>query len=570
MIHIRTRSFRPVRALCAFLALGAVLALSAGCALTGQAPRPAAPAASLPLAPGAEVSYYYLVFEDSRNNGRVDEAARALDKLLALAPSAGVYLEGANFLWRAGKMDEARALLKKGLAEFPDQRDLSLTLATTYYAEKRYADAVLTLRDYLARHPDDLAARQESGAILIESKQFAEALDVLSAIPREGRTSIVLYYMAKANAGLGKTRQALSLLRTAVQEDPSFMEAWVELAYLQEMDGDYVQAEKTYGRLLELGETSDEVWLRLITLNLKLNNPDKALSLFHRGPSDIGFALEAATRFLDEKFYDQAAEILAPLAAAKNPPIRLWFSLAVLAFEGRGDADGALTYLEKVPENDAGFEQAFRFRIHLLSQSGKKEAALALVAEGKRRHPDQGRYWLLQSQVEEQAGDLAAARATLEEATAKWPKDTDLLYALGILLDKLKESDAGIAAMERIIALDPDHADALNYVGYTLADRKQDLDRALVLIRKAMEIKPDSGYIVDSLAWAYFRMGKLDRAWEEIQRAVVLSDNDPTIWEHYGDLAAARGLKDKAREGYRRSLKLAPDNAAVRAKLEAL
>lgn len=570
MTHDRPLPYRPSRAIGVALALALALFLAAGCALTGHAPRPEAPVPGVPVTRNAEISYYYLAFEDARNNGRVDEASRALDKLLALAPSARIYLEGANFLWRAGKMAEARTLLKKGLAEFPDQRELSLTLATTYYAEKRYADAVITLRDYLSRHPDDLAARQESGAILIESKQYAEALDMLSAIPKDKRNTIVFYYMAKANAGLGKNRQALTLLRAAVKEDPSFLEAWVELAFLYEVDGDFVQAEKTYAHLLELGETSDEVWLRLISLNLKLNNPDKALSLYQRGPSDTEFALEAATRFLDEKFYDQAEQILKPLAEAKNPPTRVWFSLAVLAFEGRADADAALRYLEKVPESDPSYEQAFRFRIHLLSQTGKKDAALALVAEGKSRNPDKAQYWLLESQVQELAGDLAAARTTLEEASAKWPQDTELLYALGIVLDKLKDTAAGIAAMERIIALNPDHADALNYVGYTLADKMQDLDRALVLIQKAMEIKPDSGYIVDSLAWAYYRMGKLDQAWEEIQRAVVLADTDPTIWEHYGDLAAAKGLKTKAREGYRRSLKLAPGNAAVRAKLEAL
>jgi len=556
-------------ALAALLALCAALTLAAGCAFMGQTPPPP-PAPPAPFTPGAATTFYYLAFEDARNNGRVDEAARALDKLLDLAPSAPIYLEGANFLWRAGRPADARALLKKGLEQFPDQRELSLTLATTYYAEKRYADAVLTLRDYLSRHPGDVAALQESGAILIESKQYAEALDVLNSIPKESRTPLVLYYLAKANAGLGKNRQALGLLRAAVKADPSFLEAWVELAFLYEMDGDYVQAEKTYERLIELGETSDEVWLRLITLNLKLNNPGKALSLYQRGPSSTDFALEAASRFLDEKFYDQAEEILAPLAAAKNPPARVWFTLAVLAFEGRGDAEKAIGYLRKVDKSDPSFEQAFRFRIHLLSQTGRKAEALALVAEGKQRHPDNSQYWLLESQVHEQSGDLAAARSILEQASARWPQDTELLYGLGIILDRLKDPAAGIAIMERIIALNPDHADALNYVGYTLADQKKDLDRALVLIRKALELKPDSGYIVDSLAWAYFRQGNLDQAWAEIQRSVLLTDNDPTIWEHYGDLALAKGLKDKARDGYRRSLKLAPDNAAVRAKLEAL
>lgn len=552
------------------LALCFALATLAGCAGL-QAPAPeAAPVERTPLSRDAEISYSYLTFEDARQNGRVEEAARALERLLALAPSPRIYLEGANFLWREGRMAEARELLKKGLASFPDHRDLYLTLATTYYAEKRYLDAVVTLQDYLGRHPDDHAARQESAAILIEAKQYAEALDVLSPIPKDSLNSILLYYMAKANAGLGKGRQARDLLRNAVREDPSFMEAWVELAYLYEMDGDYVQAEKTYARILEMGETSDEVWLRLITLNLKLNNPDKALELYRRGPADPDFALEAASRFLDEKFYDQAAKILDPLSQGNNPPQRIWFHLAVLAFEGRGDADKALACLENIHKDNPYYEQAFRFRIHLLSQTGKREAALALVEEGKRRAPDKSLFWLLEAQVDEQAKDFAASRRVLEAAAGKWPKDTDILYALGMVLDKLHETDAGIEVMERIIAINPDHADALNYVGYSLADRKRDMDRALVLIRKALELKPDSGYIVDSLAWAYYRMGKLDKAWEEIQRATLLNDEDSTIWEHYGDVALALGLKDKAREGFRRSLKLAPDNAVVRGKLGAL
>ena len=107
-------------------------------------------------------------------------------------------------------------------------------------------------------------------------------------------------------------------------------------------------------------------------------------------------------------------------------------------------------------------------------------------------------------------------------------------------------------------------------MGYTLAEEGRELDRAEVLIKKALEQSPDSGYILDSLAWVYFRQGKIKQAWEEIKRAVDVVD-DPVIWEHYGDIAAAAGHKKQARKGYESSLKLDSEHKdRINEKLDAL
>ena len=91
------------------------------------------------------------------------------------------------------------------------------------------------------------------------------------------------------------------------------------------------------------------------------------------------------------------------------------------------------------------------------------------------------------------------------------------------------------------------------------------------MIRKAVELKPDDGYIVDSLAWVYFKQKKIRQAWQEIKRAVRFAPEDPVIWEHYGDIAAKIGNKAEAAKGYRNALKAKPDNPeAVRAKMREL
>jgi Flp pilus assembly protein TadD len=122
-----------------------------------------------------------------------------------------------------------------------------------------------------------------------------------------------------------------------------------------------------------------------------------------------------------------------------------------------------------------------------------------------------------------------------------------------------------------MLVLEPENPEALNFLGYTLADQGLQLERALDLIQRALEKEPESGFIVDSLAWVYFRLGEMDKAWQEIQRAVTLVDDDPFLWEHYGDIAAANDLPAEARKGYRKALDLGHTEAErVRTKLNEL
>ena len=113
---------------------------------------------------------------------------------------------------------------------------------------------------------------------------------------------------------------------------------------------------------------------------------------------------------------------------------------------------------------------------------------------------------------------------------------------------------------------------ALNYVGYTLAEENRDLERAVKLLVRADELSPNQSYIVDSLAWALFKSGRQEEALKEIRRAVKLGDQvDSSIWEHYGDIALRSGLKDEARKAYQKALDLKPANAeALRQRLSTL
>jgi Flp pilus assembly protein TadD len=125
-----------------------------------------------------------------------------------------------------------------------------------------------------------------------------------------------------------------------------------------------------------------------------------------------------------------------------------------------------------------------------------------------------------------------------------------------------------IATLRKTIELKPDHADALNYLGYSFAEKGENLDEAIRLIKRALLIKPDSGYILDSLAWAYYQKGMLNEALEVMKKAVAKMDKDPVMREHYGDIYLKLSDKDKARLQWFKSLELDPKNQKLREKFK--
>lgn len=569
-----SESPRPASITACLLAL--LVLFCASVLIPGCAKRPG-PEREVPETPAewqlsqrAEAAYLYLVFEEARRGQDHQDAEEALSRLLEIDPAPRIHLEGANYYWTRGEMHEARTLLKQGLERHPGNRDLSLTLATTYLAENRYDDAALTLKDYLTANPDDLRVRKELAAILIEAEQYTQALDSLDEIPQPERSAMYHYYRAKALSGLGLNNRAIESLRQALEKKPEFVEAWAELAFLYEKEKDYLAAEAIYSRILDLGETGREVWLRLIDLNIKLNNPDKAMAYYRQGPDDVDFALEASTAFLDADFHQHAKEILLPLLEQEDVPDKIFFYLALSAFEGDENPQKALQYLERIPGTDPTHPDALRFRIRLLMELDREREALELIQEGKKNYSDVPIFYILHAEMLQDRGEQGKALDVMDEARAKWPDNEQVLYSTGMLLDGMGRSDEAIRVMEQILAKDPEHADALNFVGYVLADRNRDLERALVMIRKALELKPDSGYIIDSLAWVYYRLGRLQEAWEEINKAAGMVEGDPVVWEHYGDIAKALGKIGEAAKGYRKSLEIDPDNESVIRKLEEL
>jgi tetratricopeptide (TPR) repeat protein len=150
------------------------------------------------------------------------------------------------------------------------------------------------------------------------------------------------------------------------------------------------------------------------------------------------------------------------------------------------------------------------------------------------------------------------------ELVGKPTKDNwTLYYARGVCNERLKDWPQAEADLKKALELSPDESPVLNYLGYTWVDQSQNLKTAMDYIRKAVKLKPDDGYYIDSLGWAYYRLGNIQSAVEHLERAVELKPDDPVINDHLGDAYWRIGRKLEAKYQWQQSLTLKPDKDLI-------
>ncbi len=154
-----------------------------------------------------------------------------------------------------------------------------------------------------------------------------------------------------------------------------------------------------------------------------------------------------------------------------------------------------------------------------------------------------------------QKEEYQKAEATVRHGLTVRPDDIDLNFALAVIYEKSSRFDHMFTQLKKTLSLYPDHADALNYLGYYYAEQGINLVEAQRLIEKALELKPDNAYFRDSLGWVYFKQGRYEDSLREIKKAIDLAKYDPHMYEHLGDVYMKMGKKSDAEDAWKLSLK---------------
>jgi len=274
---------------------------------------------------------------------------------------------------------------------------------------------------------------------------------------------------------------------------------------------------------------------------------------------DPGPFMLAAKEFIGNKRYKDAVIIFTGLLKGAPDNSSLHY-MTGLAYDGLQEINKAIHQFMDIKPDSEHYKKSLIHIAYLYNENEQPEKSLAFLLKKHQELPNDSEIISYLASIYEDQKKYKKAIQMLDKGLLLYPENTDMLFRSGIVQDKWGNKDKCIKIMQQVIDLDPENATALNYLGYTYADLGIELNLAETLIKKAMALNPDDGYITDSLGWVYYKKGDYPQAIVYLERAVELSSHDPVVAEHLGDAYHKADMPQKALEIYKQALEKATDN----------
>jgi Flp pilus assembly protein TadD len=387
-----------------------------------------------------------------------------------------------------------------------------------------------------------------------------------------GLAAFGLYHSAIAMALAGDFDSAVKLMASpAVEPLRLSRRGGIFYAELLSQSGQGALAIDLLENGLGLGENA-QISAMIAQLKAGKTLPISRFEDASSGMAETFFSLASALgEDIDPTYILLQARIAATLRPADTEAVLLTASL----LERLNQFDLAAQTYAQIAPSSADYPLAEIGRAEAVYSAGRKDESLQILRElSAARQTDLDVQIALgnglrRAENHAEAIDVYTRAINLVPSIA--PEHWAMFYSRAISYEASGDFTRAEADFRRALDLNPDQPSVLNYLGYSLVDRGLKLDEALSMIKRAVQARPDAGYIVDSLAWAYFRLGRYADALEPMERAALLEPIDPVVTDHLGDVYWANGRKREAMFQWRRALSFNPtekDAARIRLKIE--
>ena len=443
-----------------------------------------------------------------------------------------------------------------------------LELAKIYAGTGHSDKALLILDRVIAEEPTVARGYISKGMILLSQKKPTQAKAVFeTAVARLPRSSEIQYYMGVTMSEEGQKEEAARHFEKAILLQENFRRAYLSLGSLYESLGKYEKAVNVYERYVQrVNPHNKEFHLQLVRLHLREHAYTKALDqlalILEDSPDDLNARVRVALIYGEMGNYQKAIDELTNILHSRPNELRVRDYLGLMYEEMKDYDQAAQTYQTNLQINPNYYDSLLH--LGFLSYRLKHYSeAITHLDQAKHIQPKRSEPYLLLGLTYLQQKEYVHATELFQEGIQHDPTNADLHFNLGTAYDKLDRFEDVVREMERTLNLDPGHADALNYLGYSYADRGVEIEEAVKLTQRAVELKPNNGYYVDSLGWALFKVGRSEEALVAINRALSLVSDDPVIFEHLGEIYLQRQELDKAQKAWARSIELDSSNTRL-------
>jgi tetratricopeptide (TPR) repeat protein len=476
----------------------------------------------------------------------------------------------------------------------PDNVDDHLLLGRLYRLNNDLQKAEAELKIAVKLDPDSEEAVTTLSLLYSDEGDTTRALQVLSSVPDTGRS-------AKLYAALGATyeqrkdyKSAIDAYKHAIQLDRDNLDAMRGLAENLLNDGQIDAALDQYKVIADANPEDAQTYLRISEIYRRQGKYDEALENLKKAEAMVPDALEVpynvAVVYEAQARYDEAAKILQDLLKKTEKPDNsysqadrnnraIFMERLGMVYRDQENYPAAVEAFRKmIPLGDDNARTGYQDVIDSYREAKQWQEATAVAKEAVQKLPDDRELRMVLDAQLADTGDpekpLADVRSLLKGA----PEDRDVYLRLSIMYTRLhrwsdaeealnkaeklstkaedqeyvyflrgstyereKKYDEAEAEFKKILVANPQSAAALNYLGYMNADRDVRLEESLNYIKLAVSLEPTNGAYLDSLGWAYFKLGKYDLAEENLNKASLRMGSDPTVQDHLGDLYQKTG-----------------------------
>jgi len=436
---------------------------------------------------------------------------------------------------------------------------------------------------WLELAPDSMTAHQIAAYVTLEADDVSGALKhlrtIVSLAAEQGEDGFL--QAARLVNQLKPVERRLQLMETLTADDPENADAWFARALVAAGADRFDQAREAARRAAELRTSWNEPRIFLVQVLLSQGKREEARSTLEtfveESPDDHGLRMLYAQLLVDDKEFSRARDVFEYVLRDKPREPDVLFALGILSLQledldaargyfnrlrttGKrqddsayylgqvedlaGNPDAAVAWYQKV-SGEHGLDAQIRIA-RVRAQQGSVERAREILQQLRDQWPDDAvTLFLVEAEMLRDLDLPRDAMAVYDEALGAFPETPDLLYARAMLAASMNRLEMLEQDLTAIIEKNPDHADALNALGYTLADQTDRYDEALGYIQRALALKPEDPAVLDSMGWVQYRLGNLESALTYLRKALDLMP-DGEIAAHLGEVLWAKGETDKA------------------------
>ncbi len=464
------------------------------------------------------------------------------------------------------------------------------------FARKNQA-ALEAAKIWVQLAPASAEAHQITAAMLVRAGDIENALKHFEKVLSLSRKNEQKIFMLITSL-LSKERDkniALDIMKRLIGKYPESASAHYAYANLALLTKEYQIANRAIDKALRLKKHWNEATVLKATILHRLGKNDEAIAWLakelQQQPDNYTLRLYFARKLVDAKKYPAAyAEFKKVYSANKN--MTALYAMGLLANqmnkielaekhfirlsdsgehkneanfylgqikEKKKDFSQAIEWYSKVQTGVYAFESRLRV-IVLLGKQGKVSQAREQVKNINVSKPnEQVRLYIAEGEVLRENKMYIEALELYTDGLNAIPDNLDLLYARALAFEKLNKINEAITDLRHIIKLDPQNIQTLNALGYTLVDKTDKVHEGMEYIQQAYQLRPTDPAIIDSMGWAYYRLGKLDKAVTYLKRAFALF-NDAEVAAHLGEVLWVRGDKEEAKRIWKNSLRETPEH----------